>query len=180
MNDVLIPEGLDLEFKHLLGPVPRNFQPMKRLLPRHLHIISLHLQGLKGTEIVRLLESAGVYISAITVYRVLCDPLSQKVMENFYAGADREMKALELMAVDSLRSAMRSGSHRDAISAADKVFKANGRYGTAPSSISAEDVIARAMDAVKAHSDLVKEVVRERPRLIDIAPQSKVIEGDAV
>lgn len=154
-----------------------NQKPLKKLRPKHLRVIALHMQGMTGPQIVDYLAQADVSIALMTVYKVLNDPLSKGLMNEFYTGAEDELKALDGMAVDVLRRAMRDGSHRDAISAADKVFKINKRYGESGSgSDGAENVIRRAMDAVLSANETVREVVRERPRLTDITP-NKIVEG---
>ena len=170
--------GTQLVTEEFFGKPTRCFQPLKRLHPKHLRIIALHMQGFKGTEIWEMLTTAGMSISLVRIYAVINDPLSTKLMQQFYAGSEVELKALEGMAVDSLRFAMRDGSHRDALSAADKVFKLNKRYGAESSRDSAENVIGRAMAAALAANNAVKEVVRSRPRLTDITPENVIDNND--
>ncbi len=175
MSNPMVPVNGQLATEEFFGKPTRCFQPLKRLHPKHLRIIALHMQGFKGTEIWEMLTNVGMSISLVRIYAVINDPLSTKLMQQFYAGSEIELKALEGMAVDSLRNAMRAGSHRDALSAADKVFKLNKRYGAESNRDSAEDVISRAMQAVISANETVKEVVRSRPRLTDITPE-RVIE----
>ncbi len=178
MLNALVPFDQENIKKYIGQPNNTSQKPLRRLRPKHLRIIALHMQGYTGPQTKAFLEESNVTISLMAIYRVINDPLSKGLMAEFYAGAENELKALDGMAIDVLRRAMRDGSHRDAISAADKIFKMNKRYGDPPSSDSAESIIQRAMDVALQAGETVREVIRERPRMTDITP-GKTIEGTA-
>ena len=144
---------------------------LKRLRPVHRKLIGYHLRGLTATEINYI---TGFAESAI--YRILNDPLSQAYIHAHTAGADMELEALAPLAVGAIRNGLDSSDERTALNAADKFFKATGRYGKMETAKeTAEDVIMRMLSIAENQSGAIRELVRTDPaeRMLDITPSAQ-------
>ena len=159
------------DYEKIIGKrTPGGNHKLKRLRPVHRKIIALHLHGMTAGEIEIV---TGFNQSA--VYRILGDPLSQAYIQAHTAGADMELEALAPKAVDALRNGLESDDDRTALNAADKFFKATGRYGRVETAKeTAEDVIMRMLSIAENQSGAIRELVRTDPadRLVDITPSA--------
>ncbi len=160
--------GYDLMGKQKL---PNGMNPLKRLQPIHKHIIALHLQGMKNRDIQSFLSQAGAEYTVVRISHIITDPLSRQVIDTFNDQVDQDLKTLEIQAVDVLKDAMTNGSMDQKLRGADKILRANGRFADKTTSAeTAEDVIARVLELASQSMETVKEVVRTRPKMIDITP----------
>ncbi len=153
----------------ILGP--QGQRRIKKLRARHKHVISLHLQGFKSTDIQRFLGDLGIKLNQVAISHILLDPLSQQIISKFHSQVDNDLRTLELLAVDAIRDALTGGSTTERLKASDQVFKVTGRSSDrAPGGDTAEDVIARAMQLAQSSVDAVREISRSKPNIIDITP----------
>ena len=169
-------QAIDLAYQDNQVGIPN----LKKLKPIHMRILACHMTGMKMSDIARVFTDMGIPISYFTVYRTVHDPISERLLEKYYASADVEMKALEPLAVDALRKGLVAGTIKDGVNAADKVFKANGRYGRAEGNDTAEDVIARMMGAIEQQAGAIHSLAdRRRPmQIIDMKPVPTEESGD--
>ncbi len=94
---------VEYERDKLIGKrLPSGALRLKKLSARHMTMIALHLTGkFKAGHIA---EHIGC--RAITVYRVLNDPLAQKVINDFHSGVMLDLKALAPLAVEAVRDGL--------------------------------------------------------------------------
>ena len=71
------------------------------LRPVHKRIISAHINGMKGVEIA---EQFG--LSAVTVYRILGDPLSRSLVDEFTENFKSEFKAMFPLVSNAIRDGL--------------------------------------------------------------------------
>ena len=82
--------------------MPNGALRLKKLSARHMTMIALHLTGkFKAGYIAEYIGCR-----AITVYRVLNDPLAQKVINDFHSGVMLDLKALAPLTVDAIRDGL--------------------------------------------------------------------------
>lgn len=139
---------------------------LKRLTGRHRTIIGLHLKCLSNSDISLLTGYSEAWISTM-----LRDPLSQSYISSAIKGVEQELEALAPLAVDAVRQGLQSNSETTRLKASDRFFRATGRYNNdlADGKETAEDVIARALDAIQAQAGAINQLSRpERPRAIDV------------
>lgn len=119
-------------------------KPLKRLNAKHRNVIALHLRCLSGRDIS---EITG--FSESTISQILADPLAQEVIGSYVEGINAELEALMPLGVDAVRTGLMDDEPRVRLLAADRLFKATGRYAAAEQRReSAEDVLARALARV--------------------------------
>lgn len=99
---------------------------LRRLGPRHKLIISLHLEGKRGSEIARIIGC-----SQNMVYATLKDPSVQTVIAHFNEGFDFDIKALYPRAIEAVAKALEDPDR--AMQAVDRFMKLSGRDKPAPS-----------------------------------------------
>lgn len=152
---------------------------LKRLKAVHRAIIGYHIRGLSNRDIAFVTG-----MDEITIGRVLRDPLSQQYVKELIDASESEINALLPMATDAIRRGLMSDNEKTALNAADKIYKATGRYShEGPGKQeTAEDVIARVLGIAQTQADTLREVTRtERPRALEIefeeVPQQKVLEN---
>lgn len=142
---------------------------LKQLKPMHKNIIALHLQGYRAPEIVSLMTSAGHEMDQQLVYRTLRSPKAQEIIQEFQEGYDLELKGLVGNALEALQKAMRNGG-AEAVSAADKVLKANRKYEGVDGRATAEDNIQRLLELAREQNVTIRDIAanRQRPQVIDM------------
>lgn len=104
------------------GDTPPSRKSLRRLSARHKAIITMHLQGKKGTDIARTMGC-----TAATVYSIIKDPLSQRVIEHFTNGFDSDLKALFPLVIDAVRDGLESQDKELRLKAVDRFQKLTGR-----------------------------------------------------
>lgn len=171
-------------FEKIIGTrLPGGKVPLKRLNVKHRNVIALHLRGLSARDIS---EITG--LSEVTIYKTINDPLSQEIVRGYIEGLDAELEALAPLAVDAVRSGLDAKQEpRVRLLAADRFFKATGRYTSAEQQReSAEDVLARALARVALEREReggggLRELRRSAPVEALHRPHSGqlVIEGHA-
>ena len=74
---------------------------VETLKPVHKRIISAHINGMKGVEIAEQFN-----LSVITVYRILGDPLSRSLIDEFTDNFKSEFKAMFPLVSDAIRDGL--------------------------------------------------------------------------
>lgn len=146
------------EYEKIIGRRRENgATKLKRLTGRHRSIIGLHLRCLSNADISLITGYSEAWISTL-----LSDPLSQVYIQEHIAGADKELEALAPLAVDAVRQGLQSASEGMRLKAADRFFRATGRFNDDPNKgkETAEDVIARALDAISQQAGAISELSR--------------------
>lgn len=164
------------QFDKITGKRTSKRTPLKRLKAYHRNIIALHLRGMSNRDI-----STITGINESNISGIINDKLSQEIIQNYIEGVDRELEALAPMAVDAIRGALGSNDANVQLKAADKFFKATGRYAKAEKGgDSAEDVLARALARVaQENASTLREVTRSpSAQLIDGTMRDVTDEGD--
>ncbi len=91
---------------------------LKELKPEHKQYIACFLNGMKGVEI-----AAQFNVAAITVYRVLADPLAADLIGEFDESFRKEFKALFPLVADAVRSGLERGDIKTRLQAVDRWTK---------------------------------------------------------
>lgn len=91
---------------------------LKKLKPEHKQYISRYLHGMKGVEI-----AAHFNVAAITVYRVLADPLAASLIGEFDESFKNEFRAMFPLVADAVRTGLSTGSTTDKLKATDRWLK---------------------------------------------------------
>lgn len=130
--------------------------PFKRLRMKHRRIIALHMQGLSGVDIAKVLGTSSAYVS-----EVLRNDSVRPLIEAIYREYEHELRALFPLTVERLRSVLRGGEDADALRAIELWHKIHGTYERAgEADKTAEDVIEMILEKVTA--DGSKLTVRRR------------------
>ncbi len=157
----------DYQYEKIIGVRKSTGElKLKRLKGVHRQMIGYHLRGMSNRDIAFVTG-----FSEIAISRVLRDPLAQAYIQEYLAGTENELASLMPMAVDALRDGLGPKvDPRTRLQAADKYFRATGRYaGGDASKETAEDVIKRALEIAQTNSDTVREITRagQTARVID-------------
>ena len=102
----------------LLGKPKREVVPLKKLMPRHMEIIALHLKGEKATDIA--LKLGCTYA---TVWRIINDPQARTIIEEFYTAHRVDLMGLMPLAIDAVRKGLNSGDTKTGLLAVDRFVK---------------------------------------------------------
>jgi hypothetical protein len=118
---------------------------LKKLSNRHLAMISMHVEGIRGEDIAKRMHVRGV-----TVSRVLNDPLVKIIISRIFSDRQLELDALAGKAINAVREGMDDKvSIRERLTAVDKYTKLKDSIGAEVSSVeSAEDVVERIFKGV--------------------------------
>lgn len=142
------------EDKKLGRRMANGAKPLKKLSARHRQLISLCLQGYSNNEIAVILDYT---VSRVSLIRN--DPLVQQALESFLSDADQQLAQLLPKAVNAISRGLDSGDLNHALSAADKVFKTQGKFkenAERKQAVTAEDV-ARQIIQVKGEATITLE-----------------------
>lgn len=91
---------------------------LKELKPEHKQYISCFINGMKGVEIADHFN-----VAAITVYRVLADPLSADLINEFDENFKNEFRAMFPLVADAVRTGLGSGGITTRLQATDRWLK---------------------------------------------------------
>ena len=91
---------------------------LKELQPEHKQFVTAFLKGIKGVEIA---DHFGV--AAITVYRVLADPLISSLIDEFDEGFKSEFRRLFPLVSDAIRDGLNNSDIELRLKAADRYVK---------------------------------------------------------
>lgn len=91
---------------------------LNELKPEHKQYVSCFLNGMKGVEIALHFN-----VSAITVYRVLADPLAASLIDEFDESFKKEFKAMFPLVADAVRSGLDDSSIGTKLKAVDRWTK---------------------------------------------------------
>ena len=141
---------------------------LKRLTGIHRRMIAMHLRGMANKDIALVTGYSEMRIS-----HVLRDDLSLAYINAHMQGTEMELAALAPMAVDALRNGLCSNDEKTALLAADKFFKASGKYNQATEAKeTAEDVIMRMLAIAENQSGAIRDLTRADPaaNMIDVSP----------
>ncbi|KKL99131.1 hypothetical protein LCGC14_1817440, partial [marine sediment metagenome] len=157
------------QFEKIIGKRNKAGVPfLRKLRVVHRRMIALHLRGFSNRDIQVMTGH-----SEMSVGRVLRDPLSQVIIQQYMDGIELELDALMPDAVDALRRGLNSEEARVAIVAADKFFRATGRYARSEDKTeTAEDVISRALKIAERATGAIQNLTTPDPiaKLIEVSP----------
>ena len=91
---------------------------LKELKPEHKQYVACYLNGMKGVEI-----AVHFNVAAITVYRVLADPLATSLIGEFDESFKNEFRAMFPLVADAVRTGLESGGITDRLKATDRWLK---------------------------------------------------------
>lgn len=91
---------------------------LKELKPDHKQFIACYLNGMKGVEI-----AAQFNVAAITVYRVLADPLAASLIGEFDENFKNEFRQMFPLVADAVRTGLTTGGVTDRLKATDRWLK---------------------------------------------------------
>ena len=91
---------------------------LNELKPEHKKYISAYINGMKGVEIAEQFN-----VAAITVYRVLADPLARDMIEEFDEGFKAEFRAMFPLVSLAVREGLQSESLGLALKSVDRWAK---------------------------------------------------------
>ena len=98
---------------------PSGALRLKKLSARHMTMIALHLTGKFKAKAI----ADHIGCRAITVYRVLNDPMAQKIINDFHSGVMMDLKALAPLAVDAVRDGLTDKDQDTRLRAVDRFDK---------------------------------------------------------
>lgn len=161
------PEHYKVE-KILGARRPNGELNLKKLKPIHRKIIAMHCRGLPNRDIAFVTG-----LSEVSIGRILRDPLSQEYINQIvHENVDMELSALGPLAIDAVRQGLLSEDQKVALVAADRFFRATGRYDRGDTAQqTAEDVIKRALELAQGSQELARDALASR------SDGAKVIEG---
>ena len=91
---------------------------LKELKPEHKQYVSCFINGMKGVEIAEQFN-----VAAITVYRVLADPLAQEMLGEFDTSFKDEFRAMFPLVADAIRDSLENGGMEMKLKAVDRFVK---------------------------------------------------------
>ena len=91
---------------------------LKELKPEHKQYVSCFINGMKGVEIAEQFN-----VAAITVYRVLNDPLAQTMLGEFDVAFKDEFRAMFPLVADAIRDSLEHGGMEMRLKAVDRFVK---------------------------------------------------------
>jgi len=94
---------------------------LKKLSSEHLQWIAAYINGMTGVQIAEAYDKA-----AITVYRVLKDPLSRKIIDEFNESARDEFNQMFPLVADAIRVGLEHPSVTIQLKAVDRWAKLSG------------------------------------------------------
>lgn len=97
---------------------------LKELKPEHKQYVSAFISGMKGVEI-----AAQFNVAAITVYRVLADPLAMELIGEFDESFKNEFRAMFPLVADAVRDGLVTGSPELRLKAVDRWTKVSRFLG---------------------------------------------------
>lgn len=115
----------------------------KQLNQKQRQIMLMHLSGFDRPAICEQLQVSPSYVSS-----TVNSDAGRRVEDDFMRFSDREFKALYILSIKAIRDALNSDDIRVRLNAADKYFRAHGKYGDSGlgEGATAEDVIKRIME----------------------------------
>ncbi|KKM17736.1 hypothetical protein LCGC14_1672750 [marine sediment metagenome] len=94
---------------------------LKELKPEHKQWISCFIQGMKGVEIAEQYN-----VAAITVYRVLSDPLAKALLGEFDEAFKNEFRSMFPLVANAIRDGLESAGIATRLKAVDRWTKVSG------------------------------------------------------
>lgn len=91
---------------------------LNELKPEHKQYVAAFINGMKGVEIAEQYN-----VAAITVYRVLADPLAQAMIGEFDDGFKADFRAMFPIVSDAIRDSLDSGNETIRLKAVDRWAK---------------------------------------------------------
>ena len=124
------------QFEKVIGKrLSSGSASLKRLSARHKNVIAMHLRCLSNRDIAFVTG-----MSEVNVGKILRDPLCQEIIGSYLDDMDGELLSLAPLAVDAVRSGLTSDDAKVQLNAADKYFKATGKYAKAESGVETAEV----------------------------------------
>ncbi len=137
---------------------------LKELKPEHKQYITCYLKGMKGVEIANQFN-----VAAITVYRVLADPLASEAINEFDEAFKAEFKALFPLVSDAVRRGLESGNESVRLKAVDRWTKVSRFLGGDDEEKDQGEKTATVVAARLRFIDLIERATSnmENPKLIE-------------
>lgn len=118
---------------------------LKELKPEHKQWVSCFIQGMKGVEIAEQYD-----VAAITVYRVLSDPLAKSLLGEFNESFKDEFRAMFPLVSNAIREGLESTGIKTKMQAVDRWTKVSGFIDGVPEKDSGEKK-PEVMAAMRVH-----------------------------
>lgn len=117
-----------------------GWRPLRKLKPKHLKAVKMHLEGFSNIDIAATMQWAPSYVSSL-----LQDPSCQEIIQRVRGDWEREFDSLEGLAVDSLRRSLKSTNEKNRLRATSMFLQERRERDKASGGghESAEDVIQR-------------------------------------
>lgn len=124
----------------------------KRVRPKHMRVVALHLMGESNEDIERALKHNAGYVSY-----VLNNDAVQPVLQRAYADYEREISGMTSLAIEAIRRNLNCGDGSIELRAADLLFKRQGAYDKAENKRdTAEDVVQRILEVIGSDGTRVR------------------------
>ena len=94
---------------------------LKELKPEHKQWVSAFINGMKGVEIAEQYD-----VAAITVYRVLADPLAKKLLGEFDEAFKSEFRSMFPLVANAIRDGLEAAGLDTRLKAVDRWTKVSG------------------------------------------------------
>ena len=94
---------------------------LKELKPEHKQWVSAFINGMKGVEIAEQYD-----VAAITVYRVLADPLAKKLLGEFDEAFKNEFRSMFPLVANAIRDGLEAAGLDTRLKAVDRWTKVSG------------------------------------------------------
>ena len=91
---------------------------LEKLKPEHKQYVACYINGMKGVEIAEQFN-----VAAITVYRVLADPLARSLIDEFDEDFKEEFRRMFPLVSNAVREGLECGSMTDRLKAVDRWSK---------------------------------------------------------
>ncbi len=143
---------------------------LQELKPEHKQYVSCFINGMKGVDIAEQFD-----VAAITVYRVLSDPLARSLIAEFDERFQEEFRAMFPMVSNAVREGLAHPSAEIKLKAVDRWAKV-GRFLEGMDSDSERDNKKKTQTVVAARIQLVS-MIKEASKAVD---GGTVIEGEVI
>lgn len=165
MNKELIED--QYHYEKVIGKRKSNGAlKLKELKPEHKQYISAYINGMKGVEI-----AAQFNVAAITVYRVLADPLSAELIGEFDESFKNEFRAMFPLVADAVRDGLVATNSELRLKAVDRWTKVSRFLGGDE-------------DDEGQKNEKTTQIIAARMRFVELvksaAPSMKMVEAEII
>ena len=143
---------------------------LKELRPEHMQYVSCFINGMKGVDIAEQFD-----VAAITVYRVLADPLARSLIAEFDERFQEEFRAMFPLVSNAVREGLTHPSTEIRLKAVDRWAKV-GRFLEGMDSDTERDNKKKTQTVVAARVQLVN-LIKDASKAVD---GPSIIEGEVI